>query len=462
MKQDKIHDALNLLDDEMIEEVDRLRNGRKKSKYAWVRWLSVAACFCVIFGGIYAMKNAEEEKGNKTQTENSAGTVCEEEKPNGTKMTYGENIQLKPEEILADFAVKLFRESEENGENTLISPLSVMYALAMVENGAKEETLAQMESALGLSAEELQSYLSAYFSELSAGAESELKLANSIWFRDDGRLTLNKAFLQMNEEYYNAGVFCKPFDTSTLEEINAWVEERTDGMIPEILNKIPEEAMMYLINALAFEAEWENPYEERQVAEGTFTTEDGAKQQVEFLYDNESTYLEAEDVKGFLKYYKGCKYAFLALLPNEGVSISDYVSKLDGTYLIELIENADSASVETSIPKFEAEYTIRMKELLKNMGMEDAFDMEKADLSGIGTMTDGTNICINEILHKTHISVNEKGTKAGAVTSVELYGGTTAVSERKEVYLDRPFVYMLIDCETNIPLFIGTMMSVNK
>ena len=362
---------------------------------------------------------------------------------------------------IADFAIRLFKASEESGKNTLISPLSVLCALAMTANGAEEETLAQMEEVLGMTTEELNLYLYSYMQNLPQGEKYKLSLANSIWFTEDERFTVNQDFLQTNANYYGADIYKAPFDNQTLKDINNWVKQNTNEMIPEILDKIPDEAIMYLVNALAFEAEWMEIYEKQQVRDGKFTKEDGTKQDVEFMYGTEGTYLEDENAIGFKKYYKGGKYAFVAMLPNEGVSVSEYIASLNGESLNALLSNPQYGTVYTSIPKFETEYTVEMAEILKGMGMTEAFDMYNADFEGLGTSTAG-NIYISRVLHKTFISVGEKGTKAGAATVVEMADGAAAEpQEPKEVYLDRPFVYMLIDCENNIPFFIGAMMDVN-
>ena len=362
---------------------------------------------------------------------------------------------------VTDFAIRLFKASNESGKNTLISPLSVLCALAMTANGAEEETLAQMEEVLGMTTEDLNLYLYSYMKNLPQGDKYKLSLANSIWFTEDERFTVNQDFLQTNADYYGADIYKAPFDKQTLKDINNWVKQNTDEMIPEILDQIPPEAVMYLVNALAFEAEWSTIYEKHQVRDGEFTKEDGTKQDVEFMYGTEGTYLEDENATGFMKRYKGGKYAFVAMLPNEGVSVSEYIASLDGESLNALLENPQYATVHTSIPKFETEYKVEMAEILKGMGMTEAFDMYNADFEGLGISTGG-NIYISRVLHKTYISVGEKGTKAGAATVVEMKDGAAAEpTEPKEVYLDRPFVYMLVDCENNIPFFIGTMVDVN-
>lgn len=358
---------------------------------------------------------------------------------------------------VADFAVRLLQASQKEGENTLLSPLSVLCALSMTANGAEGETLEQMETVLGMPVEELNLYLYTYLQNLPQGEDYQLSLANSIWFADDDRFAVNRDFLQTNADYYGASIYQASFDDRTCKDINNWVKDKTDGMIPEILDQIPEDAIMYLVNALAFEAEWMKIYEKNHINDGTFTKEDGTEQNAEFMYSEESIYLEDANATGFMKKYKDGKYAFVAMLPNEGVSVSDYVASMTGEDLHGLLTNTQYATVRTVIPKFETEYNAEMSDILKDMGMPLAFDGENADFGKLGSSSDG-NICIGRVLHKAFISVGEKGTKAGAATVVEMNDGSAMPVKPKTVYLDRPFVYMLVDCESNIPFFIGTMM----
>ncbi|MHB8061794.1 MAG: serpin family protein [Ruminiclostridium sp.] len=363
---------------------------------------------------------------------------------------------------IADFAVELFQNTVSADVNPLVSPLSVLCALAMTANGAEGGTLTQMEDVFGLSIQELKEYLHAYTESLPSGDKYKVSLANSIWFKDDDRLTVERDFLQTNADYYGASVYKAAFDDATLKDINGWVSDNTDGMIKDILDKIPDEAIMYLVNALAFDAEWQNIYKENEVREGTFTTKSGEARNVEMMYGSEHMYLDDGSAKGFIKYYADRKYAFAALLPNEGISVDDYIVSLTGTGFISALENAQDIQVNTAIPKFESEYSVEMSDILQSMGMTDAFDGGLADFTGLGKWEDG-NIFINRVIHKTYIAVDEKGTKAGAATVVEMVTGTAAPAvEPKTVYLDRPFVYMLIDCETNLPLFIGAVTDIGE
>ena len=217
---------------------------------------------------------------------------------------------------------------------------------------------------------------------------------------------------------------------------------------------------MYLVNALAFDAKWDEEYKDHQIQTGSFTMENGNRQDVDMMYSEEYTYLEDDMATGFIKYYKDRKYAFVAMLPNEGVTIAQYVEGLTGDHIRDLMNNPQNMKVFAAIPKFEVEYAIEMGEILQKMGMTDAFDWQVSNFSRLGAYNiDGMNLFINRVLHKTYISVTELGTKAGAATVIEMNPGRANPMEvTKEVILNRPFLYMLIDCETNLPFFIGTMV----
>lgn len=351
----------------------------------------------------------------------------------------------------ADFTVKLL-SGVYDGSDALVSPVSVLAALTMTEAGARGETLAQMEEAFGVDAGTLRLALSAY---MSAVEGTEVKLANSIWFRDDGTFEPEQDFLASCASFAGADVFAREFNDAARREINAWVSEHTDGMIEDILDKISAEAVMYLVNALAFEADWESEYKAHQVHDGVFHAPDGDKT-AEMMYSEEHTYLSGEGFTGFMKPYRGGRYAFAALLPDGDAGLDGLAASLTGEMLASALENAENTTVEAAMPGFSSEYEAELSGALMAMGMTDAFDMEKADFTGMGRSALG-NIYINRVLHKTFIEVTPLGTRAGAATVVEVGDNAAPAEEPKSVILDRPFLYMIVDTQYNIPLFIGAM-----
>ena len=427
--------------------------------------LSLASCARTTDPQIQSQNLMEELEKTISRNKNPEGqtepvdTKNEETKDTDAKVTLADFEGQYP---LSDFGIRLMQQTIQSAkvdENVLISPLSVLLALYMTANGADGQTKDQMLQVLG---EDLNRYLKAYQEALPQSANYKLNIANGIWFKDKESLKVQEDFLKANRDYFNAAIYKAPFNDITCKEINNWVKENTDGMIESILNEIPQDAVLYLINALSFDAKWTKPYQERGVHEDCiFTKEDGTEQKTTLMYSEEHVYLEDEYATGFMKYYKENKYAFVALLPKEGVKVADYVATLSADGLHQMFSNAKRTVVNTRLPKFKTEYNILLNDVLMQMGMEDALSFEDADFSKMAVSDDG-NIFISRVLHKTFISVDEQGTKAGAATAVETMDSAMFITESYNVFLDRPFVYMLIDCETNQPFFIGTMMDVEK
>lgn len=369
------------------------------------------------------------------------------------------NRSLSDEEKAAyyDFTLKLLQSCADPASegNMMISPLSVMSALGMTANGAVGNTLSQIEDLMGMELSSLNSFIGAYSSSLPSDDNSKFTSADSIWYRTDDSLRVNEDFLAANQKYYAAEVRGEAFDEAACDAINDWVSEHTDGMIPNILDEIPADAVMYLINALAFDGKWETEYTENSVHEGVFTSLSGNEQTASMMQSEESVYLKDDNAEGFMKYYEGRNYAFAALLPDEGITPDEYISALTPDKLQSLLSTGASDSGVTAImPKFEADYDIELSDVLCGMGLSDLFDSSACDLSG-AAVSDIGNIYVSRVLHKTYISVDEVGTKAAAATAVETVAECAIIMPI--VYLDRPFVYMIIDTVNRLPIFIGTV-----
>ena len=364
---------------------------------------------------------------------------------------------------VADFSIDLFKESITEKQNSLVSPLSVMLALAMTANGADGETLSQMESLLGggIALGELNKYLYTYANGLPNEETSKLSIANAIWFNgNESILQVEPDFLQKNADYYDAAAYRAVFDSKALKDINNWAKTNTDGMIDKILDAISESDMLILLNAIAFDAEWQSVYYKDNVRKDDFTDITGTVKKVDFMYSNEYGYLDDGMATGFIKPYAGGGYSFAALLPNEDISIDEYIDLLTGEGFLDTIRNVQHGTlVKASMPKFEYDYEIKMNNALKSIGMPDAFDILKADFNKMGRSPIG-KLYIDYVIHKTYIYVDELGTKAGAVTVVAASPGSIEPIDQKTVHLDRPFVYAIIDNATNLPIFIGTLMTV--
>ena len=413
------------------------------------QWIAIFLCLSLLATGLLgltgcAAKVQADDLMKGITPEKNSGRAADDAFKNGA----------------ADFAVRLFQTTWEEGKNSLISPLSVMLALSMTANGAKGETLAQMEALLGgdIPIGELNEYLHAYVGSLPSSEKAKLTLANSIWFKDSG-FTVEEDFLQRNADYYGAAAYKSAFDEKTLRDINSWVKENTDGVIDKIVDQMDPYAVMYLVNTVLFDAEWQNIYRKHEVRDGTFTAIDGAKRTVSMMCSNESLYLDDGKATGFLKPYKN-GYSFAALLPNEGVALDDYIASLTGEGFLTTVKNAKEGPVEAAMPKFSYDYGIEMSDALKALGMTVPLDAELAVSSGLGHSSDG-NIYISRVLHKAYIAVDEKGTKAGAATAIEA-PAAGVWEDRRRVILDRPFVYAIIDNAAGLPIFIGAVTDIQK
>lgn len=360
------------------------------------------------------------------------------------------------------FAFRMFRQCaarDSAGENTLVSPLSVMTALAMTANGAKDKTLAEMMDALEVKSEmdlsQFNRYLGAYINSLPSEEKAKFASANSVWVKE-GAIDVRKDFLQTNADYFGADVFQSRFDEKTLADINQWVSDNTGQMIPKILDEIPAMTVMYLINALSFDAEWKVIYREDQIIEGEFTDSEGKTETVSMMHSTENGYFDDGMAKGFIKPYAS-GYSFVAMLPDEGVSLDEYIEKMNSLGVMEQIRKGNDEPVMVGMPKFKATYSTELSDILKAMGMNEAFDPDNADFTGMAAVKKG-DLYINRVIHKTAIEVDERGTKAGAVTAVEM---NTKGAFMNAVFLNRPFVYMIIDNENDLPIFIGKVTHID-
>lgn len=355
---------------------------------------------------------------------------------------------------LADFSFNLFEGSLKEEENGLVSPLSALLCLALVANGASGDTLAQLEDVLGMSIEDLNKAAYAYTRSLGSGDSYKVKLANSVWFEDAPTLNVSEQYLQTSADWYDAEQFAAPFDASTVKDINSWVKKNTDGMIDSIVEEIQQETVMYLINTLVFDAKWQDEYEKKQIKDDIFQNDNGTKTPVKMLCSEESTVLRTEDSIGFAKKYKGGKYSFVALLPEENKDIYEFAASLDGEDWISMWESKSHRSANVKIPEFSYETGFSLKDILKDLGATDMFDRYKADFSKLAT-SENDNIYCSGVQQKCFIDVSRNGTKAAAVTWAIMDAYDAAPSEPLNIFLDRPFVYGIVDNATGLPLFLG-------
>ena len=379
---------------------------------------------------------------------------------------------VKPElpahmnEAYIHFSIELFKRSLTSGENSLISPASAEFALTMAAMGASGSTQDEMLTVLcpGYTLEDLTSYAGNLSDSLTYSNMSSFHIANSMW-TNEAILgdCLNETYADTLKEEMNAEATMLPFNDRAVKEINNWVEDNTNGMIPTLLQDISPEAAMYLINAMAFEAEWSDQYSEYQIHDEIFTNAAGVEENARMLRETGRFYLENDDATGFIKFYEGGEYAFLAMLPNEEGAIEDFVANMTTEdYMTFWSSMTRDYDVRTALPCFSYSYDTLMNDALIDMGMTTAFSEGAADFSPMVT-DENVDLYINRVIHKTFIELDENGTKAAAVTAIEMYTESAMIEdprEVKEVILDRPFVYAIVEASSGLPIFIGTVNSV--
>ena len=358
-----------------------------------------------------------------------------------------------------DFSLSFFQKTvEKNEQNKLFSPLSAALCLALINNGANGNTRAQLEDLFGMDTDTLNRSLYTYTSSLYSGEDCQLNLANSIWIKVQA-LKIKPEFLQANADWYNAQAYAAPFNQTTVNDINNWCHNKTSGKISKILNEIPSSAVMYLINALDFDAKWQDKYERGDIENGVFHNYDGEQSDVTMLHSQESRYFMDENSVGFTKAYQNSKYHFMALLPDEGVDIYEYIDSLNGEKWANLWESANPnredyihREVHARIPEFKYETELSLNEVLQTLGVTDMFSPNAADFSGID---ETQTLYCDVVKQKAIIELDRNGTKAAAVT----WGGMKCMSaepnEPLYITLDRPFVYAIIDNDHKLPIFIG-------
>lgn len=395
-------------------------------------------------------------------TATAPSTVPETEPTTALRCLSTEEFAAPLAYCTADFGIRLFSEVMTEQKNPLISPLSVVSALTMAGLGADKATLEQITDALKESPEELALYLQSFMN--TADKTDGISLANSVWL-NGSRFAVKKTFVSDCKNYLDAEVFSDPFNKTTQSKINNWISQKTDGEIRNALDEVPAASMAYLINTVLFEAEWESPYTSfNAVQNQSFTTEDGRKQNVSMLCSSHtsSKVFTLGKTTGIFSGYKN-GYSFVALLPDEGVSIREAAKSFTANEFISTVSKKTSRSYfehtgtiyEVRLPKFDFGCSFELKDALGRMGISDAF-CERADFAKMGTSKDGY-IYLSRVIHKTHIALTEKGTKAGAATIAEMKAGSAMIEEVKLLYFDRPFLYAIVENESGMPVFFGAV-----
>ena len=370
--------------------------------------------------------------------------------------------QIQTTTAIADFSVRLLQETAHSGKNILISPVSVLASLMIAQFGAAGSTLEQMEAVVGANADAVMYMLDGMFRNVD---ESVLKCSNQTWLNTGIGIRFNPVFIEKCRRALSADLYPRRNMPKELLKREGILHKLRSLLLPDSDENV-NPTVMVIRNELSFQCRWREFYQQSEIRKHPFEAENGSVKLATFLFGKEQTYLQDENACGFIKQYDDARYAFAALVPDDGISLDEYIDTLTGRKLLQILNQTTYADVATAMPKFRMDTALALKSYLKQMGMREAFDKLNANFSEIGLWIRSIgvdNICIQSVDQVCSICIDECGTEARALTEVRLSKITECIKpEMKEVYLDRPFLYMIIDNRTKLPLFMGMMREIPK
>ncbi len=373
------------------------------------------------------------------------------------------NRKVEPRLIEANnqFGFALLQELREVDaqKNLLVSPMSITLALAMTYNGSAGETERAMAKAMsleGMDRETLnQAVLDLRQSLQSADPKVELSIANSLWAR--AGVTFKQSFLDINRRFFGAQVSVLDFDNpEAAQTINSWVDSSTRGKIKKIVGNIPGNTVMFLINAIYFNGKWQKPFDRALTQQKPFHLASGEQKPVQMMVQmGRSPYLKGDGFQMVSLPYGSGRMSMVIALPDEGVSLADWLKTLDAKSWKECTSRLVTTEGRLEMPRFRMEYGKTLNDALKSLGMEVAFLPDRADFTG---MRDQRDLFLQRVYHQALVEVNEEGTEAAAVTSVQV--GITSVQQPRQPFrmvVDRPFFFAILDTRTGAVLFMGAV-----
>jgi serine protease inhibitor len=352
-----------------------------------------------------------------------------------------------------DIFMKVLKSAGEN-ENIMISPLSISYALSMTLNGADGATRDSMLKALrmnGITPDEINnSYKNLTEALLSVDKRVLMTIANSVWIEKN--FTVKKSFTDILTDFYDAE--SKSFDindASAPDKINVWIEDKTNGLIKEMVDKLDENTVMLLINAIYFKGKWKSQFDKSKTEELPFYKQGGMQTNVPMMKQKtDFSVFEGNDfVMAEFPYGQG-NFVMDVILPNDQSSFNSTLAMVTDANYENWISQMTKRETDLSFPRFKYGFKKKLKEVLTDMGMGIAFT-DDADFSNI---TDLYDLLINEVTHQSFIETNEEGTEAAAATVVEI-GLTSMPPAPLVLKLDHPFIYIIRESTTNTIIFMG-------
>lgn len=371
------------------------------------------------------------------------------------------------------FAIDWYQAlADSSEENLLVSPYSVSIALAMVWAGARGETKRQIKNALQyrLKQTQLHPAFNALDRRLEKANESEkdtdvtpfqLSIANAIWGQME--FPFRESYLDTLARNYGASVHTLDFSATpdrARTQINEWVNDQTNGTIEQLFGKgtITAATRLVLTNAVYFKANWKHTFSPETTEDGQFTALDGSTSMVPMMSEiNQFPVAETDGHRLIELPYVGDTVGMIVILPKKG-EFEAFERSLTPDRLHTLTQRLEPTSTALTLPRFSYESEFNLNRTLSALGMKHAFDRSKADFSGMVESGAGS-LSISDVVHKTHILVDEKGTEAAAATGVAM--PVSAPAREFELTIDRPFLYAIRERTTGTILFLGRVVDAN-
>ena len=369
-------------------------------------------------------------------------------------------IQRKKVEADNGFAFKLFGEVSKQGDNTFFSPFSFNMALGMLYNGSSGSTRAEMVKALGIT-DFSESEINEYYQKMShalleVDPSTEIGIANSIWYRNN--LSVKKTFIETGKKYFDAEVLA--LESNAAGAINQWCADKTNNRINNIAaNPIPDDVVMYLINALYFKSKWLSykKFDKEKTKLDDFTKTNHQKKKVNMMEQTNSLLYYADEHLQCVEIpYGNEAFSMVAILPAEKSNINQLMKHLDNEKWQNAMNNMRQQRVWLKLPRFKIECDLPLNQPIMNLGMKQIF-ARSANFANIAD----TALCVSEIKQKTFVEVNEEGAEAVSVADITIISFGKArresVAEPVPFFANHPFLYFIMEKSTGAILFIGRM-----
>jgi serine protease inhibitor len=352
------------------------------------------------------------------------------------------------------FAGDILKGIHEDGKNTFYSPLSVSMILQLTAEGAAGETRAEMLKTLHTEGLDSKVANRELLKALASRGDVTLRLANGV-FVIQPDVQLKPEFERIARSDFNA--VARRVEADPQQVINGWVSEKTEGMIPQLIDQVPGDAVAYLINAIYFKGDWTATFDKDRTRESDFTRADDSKVKVQMM-SQRGQFLRG-DAPGArvlrLTYGKEGDTAMWLALPAEGESVDALARAFNHEKLAQWRKAATQGEAVVEIPRFQMRYKRELGQDLRRLGMRKAFSGAEADFSEFASWRGG-NLFISRVLHEAVIIVNEEGTEAAAATAVDMRR-TSAPRQPFVFRADRPFLFAITDEPTGAILFAGVM-----